>query len=77
MNRIQNLSVNEIFVQVHKTALFAAIEKGNIDIVKMLLMNNKVDIDIKCKITNEGTVKEVTAIQFANNNDEIRQLLSK
>ena len=57
MNRIQNLSVNEIFVQVHKTALFAAIEKRNIDIVKMLLMNNKVDIDDAKHIYNINNYK--------------------
>ena len=30
---------------VHKTVLFIAIEQGNIDIVKLLLSNDKIDIN--------------------------------
>lgn len=33
----------------YKTALFLAVEKENIDIVKVLLMNDKIDVNI-CNI---------------------------
>ena len=30
------------------TALYLAVEKGNIEIVKLLLMNDKLDINLGC-----------------------------
>lgn len=32
--------------EVNKSSLFAAIEKENIDIVKLLLLNEKIDVNI-------------------------------
>ena len=32
---------------IHKTALHIAIEKGNIDIVQLLLTNEKIDVNQK------------------------------
>lgn len=36
---------NEISIQFYKTALFSAVEKGNKEIVRLLLANDKIDID--------------------------------
>ena len=38
--------LNEIWLWFYKTALYLAIENGNIDHVKLLLTNNKLDINI-------------------------------
>ena len=40
------IKLNEIKIWFYKTALFAAIEEENIEIVKLLLANNKLDINI-------------------------------
>ena len=39
------ISFNEILIRFYKTALYLAIEKDNIEIVKLLLTNNKLNIN--------------------------------
>ncbi|KAK8844301.1 hypothetical protein M9Y10_024513 [Tritrichomonas musculus] len=64
-----------------RTALFMAIEKGNIEIIKLLLMNDKLDINLTIKINLEedkNTIIEMAPLQFAienNRHDEVIQLL--
>lgn len=36
----------KIFINFHKTALTIAIEKANIEIIKLLLTNNKLDVNV-------------------------------
>lgn len=40
--------LNEIRKIIYKTALFYAIEKENIDIIKYLLSSDKLDINFSC-----------------------------
>ena len=40
------ISFNEIIIQFYKTALYMAVEKENIEIVNLLLNNNKIDVNI-------------------------------
>ena len=40
------ISFNEILIYFYKTALYLAIEKENLEIIKLLLMNEKIDINI-------------------------------
>ena len=40
------MSFNEILILFYKTALYLAVEKGNIEIIKLLLSNDKLDINI-------------------------------
>lgn len=42
---------------VHKTPLILAIEKENIEILKLLIANKNVDVNIKC-IFNRGETAE-------------------
>lgn len=37
---------NRIMISFYKTALFSAIENDNLDIVKLLLSDNRIDINI-------------------------------
>ena len=37
---------NEIIFWLYKTALFTAIEKENIEIIKLLLNNGKIDVNL-------------------------------
>ena len=37
---------NEILSLFYKTALFTAVEKGNVEIIKLLLANDKIDVNI-------------------------------
>ena len=37
---------NEIILYLYKTALYLAVEKENIEIIKLLLKNDKLDINI-------------------------------
>ena len=37
---------NEIQTYIYKTALFTAVEKENVEIVKLLLTNDKIDVNI-------------------------------
>ena len=39
------INLNEIHIYIHKTALFTAVEKGNIEIIKLLLTNEKIEVD--------------------------------
>ena len=39
------ISFYEVLIRFYKTALYLAIEKENIEIVKLLLTNNKLDIN--------------------------------
>ena len=36
----------EILIYLYKTALYLAIEKENLDIIKLLLSNDKIDVNI-------------------------------
>ena len=38
--------LNEILIKIHKTALYTAVEKENIEIIKLLLTNENIDINI-------------------------------
>ena len=40
------ISFNEIIIRIYKTALYLAVEKENVDIIKLLLSNDKIDINI-------------------------------
>lgn len=42
----------KLFILFYKTALFAAVEKENIEIVKLLLTKDKLDINIINKVQN-------------------------
>ena len=42
--KLNVLNLNEI--SIYKPALYAAVEKENIEIIKLLLMNDKIDINI-------------------------------
>ena len=46
MNYIWNNIINEILIKINVTALFRAVEKGNVDIIKLLLTNDKLDPNI-------------------------------
>ena len=37
---------NEILSLFYKTVLFTAVEKGNVEIIKLLLANDKIDVNI-------------------------------
>lgn len=53
LNQILNIYFNEILIHtINKTALFVAVENGNIDIVKLLLSNNNIDVNIINSIIN-------------------------
>lgn len=53
LNQILNIYFNEIIINaINKTALFVAVENGNIDIVKLLLSNNNIDVNIINTIIN-------------------------
>lgn len=76
--------LNEIlFSYFHKTALYIAIEKGNIEIVKLLLKNEKIDVNISNRIkwhesgTDNCNQYEKTALFLAieKENIEIIELL--
>ena len=41
-------SFNEIIALFNKTALYLAVEKENVEIVKLLISNNKIDPNIIC-----------------------------
>ena len=43
---------NEIWIFVCKTSLYLAVEKGNIEIVKLLLTNNKLDANLGYIVNN-------------------------
>ena len=45
-----NISFNEIQTLFNKTAFYLAVEKENIDIIKLLLANTKLDVNIPYKI---------------------------
>ena len=40
------ISFNEILIKLYKTALYLAVEKENVEIIKLLLSNNKIDVNI-------------------------------
>ena len=40
------LNFNEIQIILNETALFSAVEKENIEIIKLLLMSDKIDVNI-------------------------------
>lgn len=42
---------NDIYIRFHKTALYLAVEKENVEIIKLLLSNN--ELDINCKVLNQ------------------------
>ena len=39
-------TLNEIISRINKTALYHAVEKENIEIIQLLLSNNKIDVNI-------------------------------
>ena len=49
-------SFNEIMTRFNKTALYFAVEKENIEIVQLLISNNKTDPNIIC-ILSEYYIK--------------------
>ena len=44
--KIKNFNI--IFSYFHQTALYLAVEKENIEIIKLLLNTEKIDINIPC-----------------------------
>ena len=44
--RFQAKIFNKIIFQYNKTALYLAIEKENLEIIKLLLSNNAIDVNI-------------------------------
>ena len=44
--KLNIIYLNEILIKIHKTALYVAIEKENIEIIKLLLTNENIDINI-------------------------------
>ena len=78
--------INDIEINVEKTSLYRAIEIGNIEIVNLLLLNNRIDVNIKNKFhkflreCSDGQTYvhlERTALNLAiiNENIEIVKLL--
>lgn len=48
MNIISNSIIKWNFIKkIHKSALHAAVEEGKVDIVKILLTNKKIDLNIR------------------------------
>ena len=45
---LQNINLIKLIYKLNRTALHLAVEKENIEIIKLLLNNNKLDIDIFC-----------------------------
>ena len=39
------ISFNEIIIRIYKTALYLAVEKENLEIIKVLLANDKIGIN--------------------------------
>lgn len=50
--KFNELNLNEIYIYFffNKTALYVAVEKGNIDIIKLLLTCDKLDLNILCSM---------------------------
>ena len=46
LNRIQNKTLNEIISRINKTALYHAVEKENIEIIQLLLSNDRIDVNV-------------------------------
>ena len=47
--KFKNKYFNEIILNIlNKTAFYLAVEKGNIEIINLLLSNDKLDINIIC-----------------------------
>ena len=44
--RYKNSFINEILFKFNKSALFIAVEKGNIEIIKLLLSHKRLNINI-------------------------------
>ena len=44
--KFSTIWLNIIFTKIHKTALYKAIEKENIEIIKFLLSNRDVNVNI-------------------------------
>ena len=43
--KFKSILLNEIIIYLNKTILYLAIEKENIDVIKILLANDKLDIN--------------------------------
>ena len=44
--KFKTISLDEIFIYFYKTALYLAVEKENIEIIKLLLSNDIIDVNI-------------------------------
>ena len=42
----KNICLNKILTKIHQTPLYAAVEKENIEIIKLLLTNENIDANI-------------------------------
>ncbi|KAK8845712.1 hypothetical protein M9Y10_020630 [Tritrichomonas musculus] len=58
---------------IYKTALYLAIEKGNIEIVKLLLANGKLNIDVLYKSENQNKkeIIQLSPLLFAIDHNQI------
>ena len=45
INYIRNYNYNAIYKKIYKTALYCAVEKRNIEIINLLISNDKLDIN--------------------------------
>lgn len=48
--KIHNFILNEISIQLNRTSLLKALRRGNVEIIKLLLENEKLDINRALKI---------------------------
>ena len=46
-NKIKNILLNEILIYFYSTPLYRAVLNDNLEIVKLLLMNKKIDANIR------------------------------
>lgn len=60
--------LNEILIIFYKTALFAAVKNKNIDIIKLLLTNDQIDVNLINKILQSHfhSVLMTNSIKFNN-----------
>ena len=44
--KFKTICLNHILIDIYETALYTAVKKENIEIVKLLLTNDKIDVNI-------------------------------
>lgn len=51
--RFKNIYFNKIHIKFHRTALHLAVLKGNIDIIKLLVTDRRIDVNVEDEIENQ------------------------